>query len=595
MKMTLKARLSAVIGILSLLSVCIGLLGLYGMNQANDGLKTVYEDRTVALEQVSRIDRLLVQSQLALAEALEDSMVATIKVKSELIEKNIAQINQTWSVYIASTLTSKEQQLADTFAADRMKMIKEGLLPALTAMRDGNLADASQLQEHLQELVPAARTSVDALQKHQVDDAKKEYEQSSSSYAALRSTIVVAIAFGVLMAALVGFFLVRNVYRQLGGEPEYAAQIVRSIAAGDLTVTVLTKPDDRQSLLFAMKGMQQNLAQTVGEIRQSSDTIATASSQIAAGNLDLSSRTEQQASSLEETAASLEELTSTVKQNADHARQANELALSASKVALKGNAAVVQVVETMGSINASAKQIVDIISVIDSIAFQTNILALNAAVEAARAGEQGRGFAVVASEVRVLAQRSAGAAKEIKELISHSVEKTEAGGRLVEQAGATMEEIVESVKRVTDIMGEIAAASQEQHAGIENVNQAISQMDQVTQQNAALVEEAAAAAESLQNQAGNLAQLISVFNLDGRQADAGSGAAIGTPPVVGSVTRLSEKKTRAPAFPAFAIPVQFKRVANARSGVGGEWEEFCGAETRAFHDAFRGRESLRPK
>jgi methyl-accepting chemotaxis protein len=575
MKMTLKARLSAVIGCLSLLSICIGLLGLHGMNQANDGLKTVYEDRTIALEQVSRIDRLLVQSQLALAEALQDSMVATIKIKSELIEKNVAEINRTWGVYMAGPLAEKERQLAGKFAADRMKMIKEGLFPAVAAMRDGTLADASQLQEHLQALVPAARASVDALQKHQVDDAKKEYEQSSSRYVALRSTIVVAIALGALIAALVGFFLVRNVYRQLGGEPEYAAQIVRSIAAGDLTVTVSTTSGDHQSLLFAMKAMRQNLAQTVGEIRQSSDTIATASSQIAAGNLDLSSRTEQQASSLEETASSMEELTRTVKQNAGHARHANELALSASKVALKGNAAVSQVVETMDSMNASAKKIVDIISVIDSIAFQTNILALNAAVEAARAGEQGRGFAVVASEVRNLAQRSAGAAKEIKELISHSVEQTEAGSKLVEQAGATMEDIVESVKRVTDIMSEIAAASQEQHAGIEHVNQAISQMDQVTQQNAALVEEAAAAAESLQDQAGNLAQVISAFKLDGGQADAESSAAMSTPPLAARVTRLSEKKTRVPAVPAIvANPVQFKRVANAGSGVSGEWEEF---------------------
>jgi methyl-accepting chemotaxis protein len=259
--------------------------------------------------------------------------------------------------------------------------------------------------------------------------------------------------------------------------------------------------------------MNSSLVKIVGDVRTGTDNMASASSQIASGNLDLSSRTEEQASSLEETASSMQEMTSTVKQNADNARQANQLAASASEVALRGSV-VAQVVDTMSSINESSKKIVDIIGVIDGIALQINILALNAAVEAARAGEQGRGFAVVASEVRNLAQRSAAAAKEIKGLIGDSVEKVDLGARLVEQAGTTMGEIVDSVKRVTDIMSEITCASQEQTSGIEQINQAISQMDQVTQQNAALVEEAAAAAESLQERAGALAQVVSVFKLD---------------------------------------------------------------------------------
>jgi len=260
--------------------------------------------------------------------------------------------------------------------------------------------------------------------------------------------------------------------------------------------------------------MNDSLLKIVREVRLGTDTIATASTQIASGNLDLSSRTEEQASSLEETASAMEELTSTVKQNADNARQANQLAVSASAVAQEGGDVVGQVVATMGSINDSSKKIVDIISVIDGIAFQTNILALNAAVEAARAGEQGRGFAVVASEVRSLAQRSAAAAKEIKVLIDDSVEKVTSGSKLVEQAGSTMAEVVGSVRRVTDIVGEISAASQEQSTGIEEVNRAITQMDEVTQQNAALVEEAAAAAQSLQDQAGKLAQVVGVFKLE---------------------------------------------------------------------------------
>jgi methyl-accepting chemotaxis protein len=270
-------------------------------------------------------------------------------------------------------------------------------------------------------------------------------------------------------------------------------------------------------LLHALDAMNGSLVKIVGEVRIGTDTIATASGQIASGNMDLSSRTELQASSLEQTAASMVELTSTVKQNADNARQANVLAASASEVALKGGAVVSQVVDTMGSINESSKKIVDIIGVIDGIAFQTNILALNAAVEAARAGEQGRGFAVVATEVRNLAQRSAAAAKEIKTLIGDSVEKVGTGAKLVDQAGVTMEEIVNSVRRVTDIMAEITCASQEQTSGIEQINHAIAEMDEVTQQNAALVEEVTAAAASLEGQAQSLAQVVSVFKIDAQQ------------------------------------------------------------------------------
>ncbi|MBC7941642.1 MAG: cache domain-containing protein, partial [Chitinophagaceae bacterium] len=319
----------------------------------------------------------------------------------------------------------------------------------------------------------------------------------------LASFSVAALALAAVLLAI-GWAISRGLLRQLGGEPGHAADITRRIAEGDLAVAIDLKKADRSSLLHAIKGMRDALAKVVGEVRSGTDTIATASGQIAAGNHDLSSRTEEQASSLQQTAASMEELTSTVKQNADNARQANQLAVSASEVAVRGGSVVSQVVDTMGSINASSRKIVDIIGVIDGIAFQTNILALNAAVEAARAGEQGRGFAVVASEVRNLAQRSAAAAKEIKTLIGDSVDKVEEGSKQVAEAGKTMNEIVDSVRRVTDIMGEITAASQEQTSGIEQINQAITQMDQVTQQNAALVEQASAAAQSLQEQAGSL-------------------------------------------------------------------------------------------
>ncbi|HEY1152137.1 MAG TPA: methyl-accepting chemotaxis protein, partial [Pseudoduganella sp.] len=391
-----------------------------------------------------------------------------------------------------------------------------------------------------------------------------------------RLFMIIMGAEAVLMSVLAAWVITRGLLKQLGGEPDYTAAIAGSIANGDLSVQIDTASNDKDSLLVEMKEMRNSLVGIVGQVRTGTETIGTASREIAAGNIDLSSRTEMQASSLEKTASAMEELTSTVKQNADNAREANQLAASASDVARKGGAVVSQVVETMSSINESANKIVDIIGVIDGIAFQTNILALNAAVEAARAGEQGRGFAVVASEVRNLAQRSAGAAKEIKSLIGDSVEKVERGSKLVGQAGVTMDEVVASVRRVTDIMAEIANASQEQSAGIEQVNRSIIDMDAMTQQNAALVEESAAAAQALQDQATELARVVSIFKLEAGEermlaAPVAAPAPVVTQHAVAVVPKPAARPARKAAAPA-ASPEKKKVVAAATSA--DEWEEF---------------------
>ena len=344
----------------------------------------------------------------------------------------------------------------------------------------------------------------------QVAAGKEVMEQSNSADRSMTLILLGCGLVGVLLGSVIAWLTTRSITEPLKG----AVLVAQTVASGELTSqVVLIGRDEVSDLLVALKDMNDSLAKTVGEVRQSTESITLASQEIAAGNHDLSARTETQASSLEETAAAMEELTSTVNQNADSARQANQLVQSASTVAAQGGQIVTRVVNTMGSIKASSGKIVEIIGVIDGIAFQTNILALNAAVEAARAGEQGRGFAVVAAEVRSLAQRSASAAKEIKTLIGDSVDKVDAGSKLVDEAGQTMGAIVISVKRVADIMGEITVASSEQSAGIEEINRAVSQMDEMTQQNAALVEQAAAAASSMQEQAQALQRAVSIFKL----------------------------------------------------------------------------------
>ncbi|MBQ5948101.1 methyl-accepting chemotaxis protein [Massilia sp. ST3] len=425
---------------------------------------------------------------------------------------------------VSANVSKVQKELEALVESDKGKALLQAVAEnrkAYTAIRDEAYKRKSALGPGSEELKTYVKGSllpameryvrsvqdVAAYQKQLFEDASRRID---AMHAQGQRLLVAIGAVALLCGAGFGMALTRGITRPLGS----AVGLARRVASGDLTADIrVDTRDEVGELLAALKTMNGQLLKTVTDVRAGTETIVTASRQISAGNLDLSARTEQQAGSLEETASSMEELTGTVRQNADNARQANTLALAAAEIAVRGGTVVSQVVATMESINASSRQIGDIIGVIDSIAFQTNILALNAAVEAARAGEQGRGFAVVASEVRNLAQRSAGAAKEIRTLITDSVSKVDAGGRLVDEAGATMQEIVQGIARVTDIMSEIASASAEQTLGIEQVNAAITQMDGATQQNAALVEEAAAAAASLQDQAAALAQLVSTFTV----------------------------------------------------------------------------------
>ena len=518
--MKVGTRLGLGFGLVLVLLLLIAALGVYSMSTIHAKLDRIVNENAVKTELVSDMSESVHIVARVSRSVVLLSKEADIRRELEKVQKARAVYNHAVEALAQMPATPRGVEIRERIA--RLAAATRPLNDQIFALALAN-QDAEATGILLQQAGPSTQAWQDAMDEYaalQKATNLADNAAAKAEYQAARTVMLALSAVAIGIGAVAAFLIARTLLRQLGGEPDYAAEIAGRIAAGDLTVDVATRSNDNSSMLHAMKRMRDALAAIVAEVRSGTETIATASTEIAAGNQDLSARTEQQASSLEETASSMEELTSAVRANNDNARQANQLAQSASAVAQQGGAVVSQVVDTMGAINDASRRIVDIIGVIDSIAFQTNILALNAAVEAARAGEQGRGFAVVASEVRTLAQRSAEAAKEIKQLIGASVERVATGSKLVEQAGQTMEQVVASVQRVTDIMAEITTAGDEQSAGIEQINQAVSEMDTVTQQNAALVEEAAAAAEALQTQALNLERMVSVFRVDAREAAA---------------------------------------------------------------------------
>ena len=590
-KMKIATRLTLAFAVMVLLLIALGAISLLRSAHQSEKLHDVVDTRIPITKSLG------VLADSANTQAIQFRNL--VLFSSEPIAKSAVD-----QITAARAATADQYKLLDTLISSpkgeeilaRMLKARAEFLKAgdefLALAQKGQKDEAVKL---LEEKLRPAQLDYQKTLREQVEfqaqlttEAGKEADSAAS---ALQRDVLIAGVAAIAVAIFLAFAIIRSITRPLA----QAVQAADRVAAGDLSGDIVVQSQDETGhLLSALQRMQQSLVTTVSTVRGNAESVASASAQIASGNNDLSARTEQQASALEETAASMEELGSTVRQNADNARQANQLALNASTVAVQGGDVVAEVVETMKGINASSSKIADIISVIDGIAFQTNILALNAAVEAARAGEQGRGFAVVAGEVRSLAGRSAEAAKEIKGLITASVERVEQGTQLVDKAGATMTEVVAAIRRVTDIMGEISAASSEQSAGVGQVGEAVTQMDQATQQNAALVEEMAAAASSLNSQAGELVNAVAVFRLAGDGSGAGNYRAPAPAPAVrkpmgmpapaarAAVTSkpatkaASASRLAAPKGPAAASPTAAAPKAPAKAGGGGDedWESF---------------------
>lgn len=505
-------RLNAAFGIILFLLIVITALGFNGIRETFSSVKTMYRESLVPLGVISKVEYLALRNRILVMDMIMNHTPANIEDRNKELLKNSDELDKYWKEFKASQLPEESHRIIQDFDPAYVVFQNQLILAARNKLLNGQIEEATSIFiEKSRTLGPPIFKMIGNLKDIQIKSGKEQNDEAEK----VNSSVSILTLVGAGLSILLGVILAWQITKSITTPMDRAVKIAQTVALGDLTSEIDVKTKDETGLLLqALQDMNGNLQNIVSKVRNGTDAIAAASGQIASGNFDLSSRTESQASAIEETASSMEELTETVKQNANNAQHANQLAMSASAVATKGGSVVSEVIQTMTSINESSKKIVDIISVIDGIAFQTNILALNAAVEAARAGEQGRGFAVVASEVRNLAHRSASAAKEIKQLIDDSVNKIEAGTHLVDQAGITMSEIVISIKQVTEIMNDISAASLEQTDGLEQINHAIDDLDNSTQQNAALVEEAAAAAGSLQEQASRLAEVVGIFKLD---------------------------------------------------------------------------------
>ena len=566
LNLTIKLRLIATMAVMGLMLTIGGAMGIYGVRNSNVVIQELFSNQLPSVEYIGSSRVLMLRARTALDRALAHpefpDTANTIKRSEDFLNK----AEENWKKYLALPQMPDEKSISDEAVAAKDKYVKEGFSPMLAAIKAGNKDEADKINMTvIPPLFSAYADKVAQLGEFQFKSAEQQLKDSQKAFTVFIWVDVLGVLGGLSAVFLSAFFLLRAISNPL----KFLLEQFAAIGNGDLSNQIKPKSHDEMGqLLSGLENMRQSLVQTVTVVRQGSASIAVSSAEIASGNMDLSSRTENQAASLEETASSMEELTSTVQQNADNARQANTLALKASDVASKGGQVVGDVVHTMSSIKESSRKIVDIIGVIDGIAFQTNILALNAAVEAARAGEQGRGFAVVATEVRNLAQRSASAAKEIKELINDSVEKVDVGSRLVDDAGKTMDDIVVSIKGVADIMAEITAASAEQSDGISQVNLAITNMDEATQQNAALVEQAAAAAGSMEEQANNLNQAVSIFKVDASDSGIRSSAPeLRVKPAAPKKTAPARKTMKSIAN----SPSPKKEPAKAKED---DWEEF---------------------